>query len=375
MDTIAFAHILTSLLIWTAIFLLPCQPWRSSPFLDASPSSENIDLSDITVLIPARNEAEQLRKNLPTIRTQGEGLRFVIVDDRSDDGTAEVAQIEGGSRSVLIRGKPLPEGWIGKLWALEQGIDSISTELTLLLDADIRLAPNLLQCLKKKLQSEDLDFVSLMARPSISNSWEKLLMPPFVYFFKMLYPFRLANSRRSKTAAAAGGCILMKTMIFDSIGGISPLRSALIDDCALARRVKESGFTTWIGLSHSVESVRPYPSLAPIREMVARTAFTQLNYSALNLVFCSIVMTLLFVLPPALLLHPSPVVQGLALSAFLLLSLNFLPTLRFYKQSPLWSLTMPLAAMLFIAMTWTSALRYWQGNRSHWKGRIYQRSS
>ncbi len=375
METIVFALILISTLLWTVIFLLPWQPWRSVPFLDASPCSENIDLSNITVLIPARNEAEQLRQNLSTIRTQGDGLRFVIVDDRSDDETAKIAQAEGGSHPVIIRGKPLPEGWIGKLWALEQGIDFISTELTLLLDADIQLAPNLLKCLKKKLKNENLDFVSIMAQPSTSNFWENLLMPPFVYFFKILYPFLLSNSRRSKTAAAAGGCILAKSEIFDSIGGISPLRSSLIDDCALARRVKEFGFITWIGLSRSVKSVRPYPSLASIREMVARTAFTQLNYSVLNLVLSSFTMTVLFVLPPVFLLYPSLIVQLLSLSAVFLLSLNFLPTLSFYKQSLFWSLTMPLAAILFIEMTWTSAFRYWLGKRSQWKGRTYHRSS
>ena len=280
METIALILILISTLIWLLIFLLPWQPWRRAPYFDARESVETDDLSDITVLIPARNESEQLRKNLPTIRAQGERLNLIIVDDRSVDDTAGVARLEGGSRSVVVSGESLPDGWTGKLWALEQGIASVFTELTLLLDADIRLAPNLLRSLRRKLLDGDLDFVSLMAQPSMASHWEKLLMPPFVYFFKMLYPFRLANSEKSKVAAAAGGCILMKSAIFESIGGFSPIRSSLIDDCTLARRVKEAGYSTWMGLSRSVESGRPYRTLAPIREMVVRTAFTQLNYSA-----------------------------------------------------------------------------------------------
>ena len=207
----------------------------------------------------------------------------------------------------------------------------------------------------------------------MQSFWEQLLMPAFVFFFKLLYPFSLVNSKTSRVAAAAGGCVLVKTEVLKDIGGFASIRSELIDDCALARRAKSMGYTIWLGLTRSVRSARPYPNLGEIWNMVARTAYTQLHYSPALLLLCTALMTVAFIVPLIMLANSSGFVQLLGGAAFLGMIVSNLPTLRFYRRSPLWSLLMPLTASLYLAMTWTSALRFWGGNRSIWKGRIYQR--
>ena len=196
-------------------------------------------------------------------------------------------------------------------------------------------------------------------------------MPAFIYFFKLLYPFRLSNSSSSKTAAAAGGCILVETEVLNAIGGFDSLRGELIDDCALARRVKSLGCRTWMGLSHSVRSLRPYNRLGIIWNMVARTAFTQLGYSKLALILCTIVMLVSFSLPVINLLFPPVSVKLLSTFCLAGMMLSYLPTLRFYGISGWWALTMPLVGTLYLAMTWTSAIKYWLGETAEWKGRKY----
>ena len=220
-----------------------------------------------------------------------------------------------------------------------------------------------------------ISFISVMAAPSMSCSWEKLLMPAFVYFFKVLYPFCRVNSHRANVAAAAGGCILMKSRLLDQIGGFASIKSAVIDDCTLAKRVKSQGFKIWLGLTRSVKSARRYQHLQEIWDMVARSAFAQLRCSAGLLVLCTLSMVLVYEFPAVLVASQNIPIRFFSLVSLAIMFLTYIPILRFYHRSWMWALGLPLIAALFLAMTWTSAIRYWRGERSRWKGRVYQRQA
>ena len=359
--------------IWLAIMLLPWRPWDTRESMDSPAASPDADLSDITVLIPARNEAEVIGTTLSSLKTQGHDFAIVMVDDRSTDGTVTVAQALGVQNLRILSGEPLPADWSGKLWALEQGFRHVNTPLVLLIDADIELQPNIVQGLRRKLKEDHLHFVSLMAQMRMVSFWERLLMPAFVYFFKMLFPFRLSNSSFTRVAAAAGGCILLETRLIKEIGGFKAICNELIDDCALAKRVKSLGYRTWIGLTHSVRSLRSYENLAGIWNMVARTAFCQLRYSAVLLAGTTAIMLTVFWLPVAGLFFPAASAKTISACALAALILSYLPTLKFYGQSRGWALALPLIATLYLAMTWSSAIRFWVGAGSPWKGRFYAR--
>ncbi len=357
--------------IWAAILLLPWRPWGSREALDASSACPEADLREITVLIPARNEAGVIGATLSGLKHQGRDLRIVVIDDRSTDGTGTVVRASGIQNLRVVSGEPVPADWSGKLWALEQGFRYVNTPLTLLLDADIELRPGLVEALHRKQKENRLQLVSVMAHLRMVNFWERLLMPAFVYFFKMLYPFRLSNSGSSRVAAAAGGCILVETRAIREIGGFKAICNELIDDCALAKRVKALGYRTWVGLTHSARSVRSYGDLAGIWSMVARTAFCQLRYSVMLLAGTTMIMLVVFWLPVAGLFFPgagAKIISACALGASVL---TYLPTLKFYGQSRGWALVLSVIATLYLAMTWSSAVRYWAGSGSSWKGRFY----
>jgi hopene-associated glycosyltransferase HpnB len=197
-------------------------------------------------------------------------------------------------------------------------------------------------------------------------------MPAFVYFFKILYPFRRVNSPLTNVAAAAGGCILIETPMLDQIGGFASIKSAVIDDCALAKRVKSQGVRIWLGLTHSAKSVRSYQQLREIWDMVARTAFAQLHYSMGLLILCTLVMLLVYQVPVAMIASSNILIRYLALVSLMIMFLTYIPILRFYHRSWAWALGLPLVATLFLAMTWTSAIRYWWGERTRWRGRVYK---
>ncbi len=360
-------------LIWLAIILLPWRPWGTRESMDSTSTSPEADLSDITALIPARNEAGVIGKTLSSLQAQGHDLQIVLVDDQSTDGTAAVAEALGIKNLYIVSGEPMPEDWSGKLWALEQGFRHVNTPLTLLIDADIELKPGVLKDLRRKLKEDSLHLISLMAQLRMVNFWEKLLMPAFVYFFKMLYPFRLSNSSFTGVAAAAGGCILLETRLIKEIGGFKTIRNELIDDCALAKQVKSRGYRTWIGLTHSVRSLRSYENLAAIWNMVARSAFCQLRYSGMLLAGTTAVMIIVFWLPVAGLFFPTAgakVISAIALAAMIF---SYLPTLKFYGLSRAFALALPFIGTLYLAMTWSSAIRYWAGAGSRWKDRFYTR--
>lgn len=362
--------LVASVIIWLSILLAPWLPWTTRERLESLGAAPDADLSDVTVLIPARDEAEHIGRTVAAVCAQGKGLSVIVIDDESTDATAEIASQYPGVR--VLRGQPLSSGWTGKLWALEQGRKQVTTPYILLLDADITLAPGILCAAQAKLRTSSLGMVSLMARLRMQSAWEKLLMPAFVFFFKLLYPFAVSNSRSRLVAAAAGGFVLVKAEALEAIGGFAALRGAIIDDCGLAGRIKKAGFRTWIGLTHSVISQRVYDDLKTIWDMVARTAYTQLRHSVLLLLVCTLAMLAAFWAPlVGVLLWPGVVPGALALIATAALAISYRATLKYYGLSSLWIVLLPLAGTLFLAMTWSSAARYWAGERSRWKGRSY----
>lgn len=360
-------------LCWWSLILFPWRPWSTREKIEIPAHNKAIfseDLSNITVLIPARNEGPYIRNTLCGVMAQGENVRVIVIDDQSVDDTAEQAKQYGAQ---VLSGTTPPVGWSGKLWALEQGVREIKTHYTLLLDADIELAPGIVSELRQKAGNDDLALVSLMAKPPMNNFIERLLMPAFIFFFKLLYPFGLANKPESGVAAAAGGCILVKTQVLRSTGAFANLHDALIDDCTLAAHIKCTGARTFIGLSHAASSQRGYHELKSIWEMVARTAFTQLRYSPILLVICTLIMISMFWIAPFAFVFSSAMEVYLAsILAWIAMFFTYLPTLIYYQRSPLWVGALPIIGILYLAMTWTSALRYWQGERALWKGRRYE---
>jgi len=300
-----------------------------------------------------------------------------IVDDHSEDATAELARdigIESGTRSRLqiISAPDLAPGWTGKLWALNSGVaaaEKSSTEFYWFTDADVVHAPDTLRRLITRAQQNNLDLTSLMVLLESHTYAERLLIPAFLYFFLMLYPPSWIASPSARTAGAAGGCILLRSTALERIGGLAAIHNEIIDDCSLARAVKRSGGKIWMGLTRASYSLRGYPGLAEIRDMIARTAFTQLHYSPLRLLGTLIGLAITFLVPVILTFAPNPRVWLPALLAWCLMTASFLPTLTFYRLGPLWSPLLPLAALFYSYSTLLSAVRCWQGHGGQWKGR------
>lgn len=356
--------------LWTTILALPWQPWRNRETLEAS-GNGNTDLSDVTILVPARNESETIAETLRAADAQGRGLNIVLIDDESTDATAEEAGRPGLDNLTIVKGRALEPGWSGKLWALHQGLATVKTPYILLLDADIRLEPGAIAALRAKMQENELHLVSLLASLRMESFWEKLLMPAFVYFFKLLYPFHLSNAGSRKVAAAAGGCVLLRADSLARAGGFEAIKGRLIDDCALARRFRDVGLATWIGLSHSARSRRRHDGPTGIWNMIARTAYTQLRHSPVLLILCTILLMAGFALPAAGLFSAEPATRLAALASLALMSAGYLPTLRYYGLNPAWCAAFPLAGMLYLLVTWSSAWRHWTGAGAGWKQRSY----
>jgi hopene-associated glycosyltransferase HpnB len=352
------------------VLLVPWQPWSTRERLEPDPTNDPEDFAEITALIPARDEAPVIGRTLAALAAQGPGGQIIVIDDQSQDGTADVARAAGGERCRVIAGGPLPEGWVGKLWALEQGRRLVRTPLILLLDADIELAPGMLRALLARRRAGNRQLVSVMAHLEMQTLWERLLVPAFVYFFKLLYPFRLSNSRSKIIAASAGGCVLVETAMLEKIGGFTSIHGEIIDDCALARQVKNAGGRTWIGLTRGAVSLRSMQTLGAIWRMVARSAFAQLRYSTLLLLVCVALLILSFWIPIAALLEADSRIYGVA--ALVALLASYVPLLRYYRLSPLRAITLPIAGTLYLCMTVSSAVRTWRGVRSAWKGRSYR---
>ena len=333
----------------------------------------------VLCVMPARNEAETIARAVSSLARQkypGE-LRIVIVDDHSEDATSDLARTAAqeacaAERVRILQAEVLPSGWTGKLWALQQGVASSqqdSLEYFWFTDADIEHAPDTLARLVSRAEQQRLDLVSLMVLLQAKSFAERLLIPPFLYFFLKLYPPSWIADRKARTAGAAGGCVLLGRTALERIGGFAAIRGEVIDDCALARSVKRSGGDIWMGLTRKSLSLRAYQTFGEIRDLIARTAFTQLNYSSLLLLGTLAGMLLTYVAPVVLAFYPQPVVWRLGLAAWLLMVLTYFPTVRFYGLSALWAPFLPVAAVFYSYATWLSAVRYWLGRGGQWKGR------
>jgi len=373
-----------ALTAWLAVLLAPWQPHRTRERLEPDASAPR-DLADVSVLIPARDEAAVIARTLAALADQGEGLDVIVIDDQSSDDTASIcaraAATATGTLTVrVLAGTALPNGWAGKLWALEQGFALVGRRYTLLLDADIELAPGTVPALRRLATQRGTALASVLAQLHCAGVAERLLTPAFVFFFKLLYPFALSNDPRRRTAAAAGGCMLVRTDDLRALGGFAAVRGALIDDCALAAALKRAGGATWLGMSHSVRSLRSY-GLRDFWRMVSRSAFTQLRYSALLLVAATVAMGVTLLAPPVVLAAalfapaaPAWSVAAAAALGWLAMGAAYWPVVRFYGLRAPWALALPAAGALLLAMTWDSAVGYWRGTRATWKNRSYASS-
>ena len=334
-----------SLALWLGVFLRPGRPWLPGPYSEDLSAPRPARLPTVVVVVPARNEARHLPETLPGLLAQG--YEVIVVDDRSDDPTAEVA-LRLGAR--VVRGLPLPAGWVGKVWALEQGVRAAGPcDYLLLTDADIRHSPGTVARLLAEAEADGIALSSRLARLHCHSRWERLLVPPFVFFFNVLYPMRRAK-------AAAGGCMLVRRETLERAGGLASIRGDVIDDVNLARAVARAGGRVRLALSRDdVVSVREHESLRELWHMVSRTAFAQLGRSYLLLAATVVILALAFLAPPALLALP-PTGTALGAAAWLLQATLVLPTVRYYRLGPLWALTLPLAGVLYAAMTVDSAL-------------------
>lgn len=371
---------LISLLIWSYLLLARGDFWRIQDKLPPR-AGENAPAAHLAVVvIPARNEADVIGQTVTSLLRQVSvhSLHIILVDDGSVDETARVAReaarkIGKSDLLTVIEGKPLLPGWSGKLWALEQGITKareLAPQYLLLTDADVVHAADSVSNLVGIANTGAYDLVSFMVKLHCESITERLLIPAFVFFFFKLYPPRWIAGRRRSSAGAAGGCILIRPDALGRAGGIAAIRGEIIDDCALARRVKQSGGRLWLGLAPSTYSARPYRSFREIGSMISRTAFNQLDHSVLILTGAVLGLVLTYVVPIVLLFSGNRIAAILGLSAWLLMSLAYLPMVRFYRLSWFWAPTLPLAAIFYIGATVHSAIRYWSGAGGRWKGRV-----
>ena len=331
----------------------------------------------VVAIVPARNEADVIVRSIGSLLAQDyPGLfRVVLVDDGSSDSTAAVTKaIQSERRLDVIHGTELPAGWTGKLWALEQGIrhamaagDAI--DYFLLTDADIGHSRDNLSRLVARAELDGHVQVSQMAELSCATLAERFLIPAFVYFFQMLYPFSWVAQRDRATAAAAGGCTLVRRTALEGAGGIAAIRSEIIDDCALARRLKGQG-PIWLGLTRRATSLRPYGGFRKIGHMISRSAYAQLGYSPLALAGTVAAMGLVYFAPPLLALLSDGPARWLGLCAWLVMVITFQPMLHFYRRSPLWGLALPAIGAVYAFFTVQSAIDFWRGRGGLWKGRV-----
>jgi hopene-associated glycosyltransferase HpnB len=375
---------------WLYLLTLHGGYWRTGQRLPARlPAAAS--LPRVTAVIPARNEADVLPRCLPSLLSQDyPGLFSVIlVDDDSVDGTGQIARelaaATGGAKLTVVTARPTPPGWAGKVWAMSEGVQAAgASEYLLFTDADIGYAPGTLTRLARAASAGHFDLVSQMALLASDSPAARLLIPSFVYFFAQLYPFRRVNRPASRTAAAAGGCMLARAEALAAAGGLARIKAARIDDVAFGRLLKRAGGRCWLGLTTDVVSVRRYDRLSDVWDMVARSAYTQLGYSLAATVGCVLALGWLYLLPPA------AGIAGLALlgaggttlaawltvaglAGWLLMAVSYAPMLRFYRLSPLRAPSLPLIAGLYAAMTADSARRHLAGRGGAWKGRVISR--
>ena len=386
-----------SLFIWLFLLLFWGNFWRCDQTLDPGDiQADVVEWPSVTAIIPARDEAESIGQTVHSLLSQDYSGKFsvVLVDDQSSDGTADIARAAadnlGDNRLTVLSNTPLPAGWSGKLWAVNTGQNYVleqdkAPDYVLLTDADIIHPPGNLKTLISKAVQDDRQMVSLMVQLRCQTFWEQLLIPAFIFFFQKLYPFPWANNPKRKLAAAAGGCILLRSQALKEAGGIASVKDALIDDCSLAAAIKhapkqqdppsQEWGRIWLGLSTQTKSLRVYDSLETVWTMVARTAFTQLGYSTLLLIGSVFGMFLVYLWPPLALVlglvTGQLTVAMMGGATWLLMAIAFAPTIRLYRLNLLWTLALPVISFLYTLMTIDSALRHWRGVGGAWKGRVY----
>jgi hopene-associated glycosyltransferase HpnB len=351
--------------------------WSSAPVLESRKPS---GAEKVAVIVPARNEAQNIQASLSSLLAQdypGE-LAIILVDDNSSDGTGGIAASLGaGGRLTIMQGSPLPPGWSGKLWAVHQGLahpKAAAADYILLTDADIVHEPEHVSLLMAKAERDGLELVSEMVRLRCVTLAERALIPAFIFFFQLLYPFAWVADPARRTAGAAGGTMLARRTALERVEGVSRIRHHLIDDCALAGQIKSTGGRLWLGHSTHATSLRVYSGWQEVWKMIARTAYLQLGHSPLMLLGCIAGMGLVYLAPPlvALFAHGLPRLGGAI--AWLIMVLSFQPTLRRYRLNPCWGAALPCIGLFYLCATLDSARRHYAGHGGGWKDRVYQNS-
>jgi len=369
-----------ALAIWVYLIAGRGEFWRTPKFDDLAPAPGFMNWPSIAVVVPARDEAAGVGRCVTSILSQPYPgtLSMVLVDDQSQDGTAQLADeaaaaIGASDRLTVLSGRPLPSGWTGKLWAVKQGLTlvegrSTQPDYVLLTDADIVYSGDVLMRLVARAQNERLAMTSVMAKLRCESFAEKYLIPAFIFFFEMLYPFAWVRNPARATGAAAGGCILARWDALKNAGGIDAIRGSLIDDCALGARLKTQG-PVWLGVSQNVISVRASETVGEVGQMISRSAYAQLRYSPAVLIGTIVGMVIVYLAPVAIALLGHGLAAVFAATAWLLMALAFLPTLRYYGQPVLWGPALPAIALAYMVFTVNSALQHFQGRGGMWKGR------
>jgi hopene-associated glycosyltransferase HpnB len=338
---------------------------------DTQPVSEPASWPAVVAVVPARDEADVIERSIASLIAQDYpgSFHIVLVDDQSDDGTGDLARTLNSDRLTVLTGAPRPSGWTGKLWAMKQGSDhanAMNPEFLWFTDADIAHSPDNLRRLVSRAEGKVL--VSLMARLSCKTPAEHFLIPAFVFFFDMLFPFGAVNDLANRTAAAAGGCMLARREPLEKAGGIEAIRHNIIDDCALGRAMKAQG-PIWLGLTDRAVSLRGYGHISDIGHMVTRSAYAQLGYSPLMLAGTMLGLGLVYLAPVMTALFGTGTSQMAAYFAWIVMAVLYQPMLRFYRLSPLWGLALPLIGVFYAAFTLQSAFQHWTGRGGMWKGR------
>ncbi len=385
---IATAVALLSLAVWAYLLFGRGWFWRCAERDDSVPVASDAKLSNapeswpaVVAIIPARDEADMIAHSVGSLLRQDYRGPFsvVVVDDQSADGTAAAALAAASAagerdRLQIVAGTSVAPGWTGKLWAMRQGLSAVEAsaaapEFVLFSDADIAYAPHVLARLVAIAGARSSVLTSLMVKLRCESAAERWLVPAFVFFFQMLYPFAWVNDPNRRTAAAAGGCMLARSETLAAAGGLEALRGALIDDCALGAIMKRQG-PIWLGLTESVHSLRAYRHFADFRRMVARSAFAELRYSPLRLAGAVAGMALVYLAPLLLAVFAQGLAQAAGALAWAMMALALTPTLRLYQRPLAGGLALPAIAATYVAFTMDSAIQYWRGRGGYWKGRI-----
>lgn len=358
-----------SLAVWAYLLLGHGRFWQAGPSLAAAAPREAVP---VDVVVPARDEADSIGRCLHSLLAQDYAgpLRVILVDDQSGDGTGDIARAIGDPRLAVLSGAPRPAGWSGKLWAVQQGVAHADAPLILLTDADIVHDPRHVATLVAQAERRSLDMVSEMVALNCASWAERALVPAFVFFFQLLYPFARVNDPSRRMAAAAGGTVLVRRTALERIGGVAAIRGALIDDVALAAAVKRGG-RIWLGHSRFAHSIRPYPAAGDIWRMVARTAYVQLRFSPLILAGTVLGLALVWLVPPAAAIFGHGAARWAGVLAWAGASASYLPTLRRFGLSPAWAALLPAVAAFYMAATIGSAFDHHRGVGVVWKRRAY----